>query len=121
LWFVLQIPISQNLPELFAAVNVSATANLLARQASEMCVSQNFKKGREFVQNRCMAMLRAYRSSAVRSLSLSLFIHFRVYFYLVHLDCVVYYYFCDGFVVMLYFVLRKCLKHSVNICFYCLI
>jgi hypothetical protein len=112
-----QVPISQHLPDLFAAVNVSATTrfdftasvgviylsalticksykhhylgylgfakivscfsslllifnfsdyfhkhcSLLARQAAEMLVNQNFKKAREFIQNRTLACLRYVR------------------------------------------------------------
>jgi hypothetical protein len=53
-------------------------ASLLARQAAEMAINQNFKKAREFIQNRTLACLRYARWTVMSSaIEMALFLYSR--------------------------------------------
>jgi protein transport protein SEC24 len=60
------IPVTQQLGELFDRVNVNAITNLLAKQAIIGVYKEGFDKAREFVRNRCVALLRTHRTALAK-------------------------------------------------------
>lgn len=60
------IPVTQSIGELFERVNVNAITNLLAKQAIIGVYKEGFEKAREFIRNRCVALLRTHRGALAK-------------------------------------------------------
>jgi len=57
------LPVTQSLSDMFAATNVNAMTNVIAKQAHEVVLTQGLAKARESVRQKCVAIIRTYRSA----------------------------------------------------------
>jgi len=60
------VPVTASMGEMFERVNVNAISNLLAKQAIVMVYREGFEKAREFMRNRCVALLRTHRTALAK-------------------------------------------------------
>lgn len=57
------LPVTQNLLDLYNNANVNAITNVMAKQAINIALNNNFHKAREFIQSKCTNIVRGYRNS----------------------------------------------------------
>ena len=56
------VPVSSNLMDLYATISSSVVSHFLMKSAFELAIKDGLLKAREFVQNRCLAIMSSYRS-----------------------------------------------------------
>eukprot|EP00474_Spongospora_subterranea_P009216 CRZ09674.1 hypothetical protein [Spongospora subterranea] len=67
------LPVVEKLEDIFYYIDLASVINGIAKKALSLCVGTSMQKGREFIQNTCIAVLSAFRKSCggYRSVQLS--------------------------------------------------